>query len=134
MLPSEVSAAPPSVPRILVVEDEPLIRFSIAETLRELDVRVVEASTADEAWEYLAGGEQVDLVFTDHLMPGSMTGGQLAARIGRRYPGLEVIVVSAYFTDREWFGRVIGKPYKLRETAEELAGIADRNRRRTMEG
>jgi CheY-like chemotaxis protein len=56
--------------RILVVEDEALIRFAIAEALRELGVSVVEAASADEAWQYLTAGGSVDLVFTDHRMRG----------------------------------------------------------------
>ena len=55
-------------PRILLVEDEPLIRFAMAEALRELGVSVVEAASADEAWQYLTAGA-ADLVFTDHQMP-----------------------------------------------------------------
>ena len=97
-------------PRILVVEDEPLIRFAIAEALRELGVSVVEAASAEEAWRYLMSGESVDLVFTDHRMPGSMTGAQLAIRIRREYPSLVVIVTSAYFDDQGWSEPIIEKP------------------------
>jgi CheY-like chemotaxis protein len=68
------------------------------------------------------------LVFTDHRMPGSMTGAQLAARIRRQYPTVIVIVTSAYFEDREWSERVVTKPYNLLETAADLAGRALRRR------
>jgi CheY-like chemotaxis protein len=81
------------VPRILVVEDEALIRFAIAEALRELGVSVVEAASADEAWQSLTAGGSVDLVFTDHRMPGCLTGGQLATRIRLQYPSVVVIVL-----------------------------------------
>ena len=107
--------------RILVVEDEPLIRFAMAEALRELGVSVVEAASADEAWQYLTAGGSVDLVFTDNRMPGSMTGAQLAVRVRRQFPGLIVIVTSAYFDDREWSEPVLTKPYHLFETAADLA-------------
>jgi CheY-like chemotaxis protein len=119
---SGVESAPQSVPpRILVVEDEPLIRFAMAEALRELGVSVVEAASADEAWQYLMAGGPVDLVFTDHRMPGSMTGAKLATRIRRQYPNLIVIVTSANFDDREWTEPVLTKPYSLFETATNLA-------------
>jgi CheY-like chemotaxis protein len=107
--------------RILVVEDEVLIRFAVAEALRELGVSVVEAASADEAWQYLAGGGSVDLVFTDHRMPGAMTGAQLAARIKQQYPSLVVIVTSAHFEDRGWSEPVLTKPYNIIETAADLA-------------
>ena len=115
------------VPRILVVEDEALIRFAIAEALRELGVSVVEAASADEAWQYLTAGGSVDLVFTDHRMPGSMTGGQLATRVRLQYPSLVVIVTSGYFDDRGWSEPIVPKPYNPFETATALAERA-RNR------
>ena len=102
---SGVEAAPQVAPaRILVVEDEPLTRFAMAEALRDLGVSVVEAASADEAWQYLMAGGSVDLVFTDHWMSGSMTGAQLAARIRRQYPTLLVIVTSGHFDKLEWSG------------------------------
>jgi hypothetical protein len=56
---------------ILLVEDDPLVRFPIAEALRDLGISVVEAATADEAWEHLrVAASTVDLVFTDYNMPG----------------------------------------------------------------
>ena len=111
-------------PRILLVEDEPLIRFAMAEALRELGVSVVEAASADEAWQYLTAGGAADLVFTDHRMPGSMTGSQLAAWIRRRRPLLGVIVTSGYFDDREWGEPILPKPYDLLKTAAALAELA----------
>src|ERR1700683_3265469 len=87
--------------RILVVEDEAFIRFAMAEALREKGVCVVEAASADEAWQYLTAGGSVDLVFTDHRMPGSMTGAQLAARIRRHYPDLIVIINPRIFDIRK---------------------------------
>ncbi len=125
----QVESAPESAPaRILVVEDEAFIRFALAEALRELGVSVVEAATADEAWRYLTAGGSVDLVFTDHLMPGSMTGAQLAARIRREYPIVVVIITSGYFNDREWSEPIVAKPYDLVETATALTERV-RNRR-----
>jgi CheY-like chemotaxis protein len=105
--------------RILVVEDEAFIRFAMAEALREKGVSVVEAASADEAWQYLTAGGSVDLVFTDHRMPGSMTGAQLAARITTQYR-IAVIVTSAFFNDLEWSEPIVVKPYNLFEIATKL--------------
>jgi CheY-like chemotaxis protein len=124
---SEIETARQTIPaRVLVVEDEPLTRFTIAEALRDLGVSVVEAASADEAWQYLTAGGSAELVFTDHRMPGSMTGAQLAARIRRQYPDLTVIVTSAYFDDRELTEPVLKKPYNLFITAADLAEQARR--------
>ena len=97
--------------RILVLEDEPLIRFAMAEALRELGILVVEAASADEAWQYLLAGGSVDLDFTDHRMPGSMTGAHLAARIRQHY-SIGVVLTSAFFHDLEW-SVVVPEPYNL---------------------
>jgi CheY-like chemotaxis protein len=105
--------------RILVVEDEAFIRFAMAEALREKGVCVVEAASADEAWQYLTAGGSVDLVFTDHRMPGSMTGAQLAARIRTQYR-IAVIVTSAFFNDLEWSEPIVVKPYSIFEIATKL--------------
>ena len=76
----EVEALRSSVPRVLVVEDEPLIRFAIAEALREEGVTVIEAATGDEAWEHFQRDTDIDIIFTDHRMPGTVSGADLAAR------------------------------------------------------
>jgi len=124
---SESNGEPqPHGARILVVEDEPLIRFGIAEALRDVGAYVVEAASADEAWDYLSSGEMVDVVFTDHRMPGSMTGRQLASRIARQYPAIKVILTSAYLDDREWTAPVLAKPYAVNQTAEALVRLARR--------
>jgi CheY-like chemotaxis protein len=128
---SEPWAEPqPGPPCILVVEDEPLIRSAIAEALRDLGISVIEAATADEAWEYLTTCAPVDLVFTDHRMPGSKSGAQLATNIRQRYPQLKIVITSAVFDTREWSGPFFSKPYPLFETAVELVELALENRRR----
>ena len=106
------------------MEDEPLIRFGIAEALRELGAYVVEASTADEAWDYLESGASVNLVFTDHRMPGSMTGRQLASRIARKYPAMKVVLTSGYLDDWGWTAPVLAKPYDVDDTAAALVRLA----------
>ena len=127
---SGVQTAPQSAPaRILVVGDEPLIRFAMAEALRELGVSVAEAKSADEAWQYLTTGGSVDLIFTDHRMPGSMTGAQLAARIRQQYPTLIVIVTSAHLDGQEWPGPLQTKPYNISKVAADLAERALRRRK-----
>jgi CheY-like chemotaxis protein len=116
--------------RIVVVEDEPLVRFAIAEALRDLGVAVVEATTADEAWDYLSTGAPVDLVFTDHQMPGSMTGTQLAVLIKQHYPLIKIIIASGYINIPERTVRVLSKPYDMLKTAADLAGMAIMNRQK----
>jgi PAS domain S-box-containing protein len=79
----------------LLVDDEELVRMSTAEMLHDLGYAVVEASSAEEAIRLLQGGEAVDVLLTDHLMPG-MTGAALAHAVRDTRPGLPVLLVSGY--------------------------------------
>ncbi len=117
------TAAGPARARILVVEDEPLIRMAFSEELRALGAEVVEAANADQAWEYLTCVAMVDLIFTDHRMPGSMTGAQFAARVRRQYPNLTIIIASGHL-DEEWSGPAVKKPYLFEKMASELVELA----------
>lgn len=117
-------------PQILVVEDDFVVRFSIVTELREMGGLVVEAPNADEAWKYLSAGYPVDLVFTDHKMPGSLTGAELAKRIKAEYPNIDVIVVSGSLIDDGLAEQILCKPYPVAQTAAELM----RRARRKAEG
>ena len=80
--------------RILVVDDEPLVRESIKMILNVEGHRVETAGSGEEALQKLAK-EQYDIVFTDHIM-GGMTGEQLARAIKAKYPVQIVIMLTAY--------------------------------------
>jgi CheY-like chemotaxis protein len=109
--------------RILVVEDEVLIRALISEELREAGFSVVEASGADEALAFFAGGEHVDLVFTDVRMPGSLTGLDLARTLHALFPALLIVITSGNHgpQDAKGLGVFVPKPYNLREVVQLLA-------------
>src|SRR3546814_5839000 len=84
----------PTMPRVLVAEDDTLVRIAIAEALRDAGFRVMEAASADEALAYLEAAERVDLVFSDIQMPGSLDGFGLARRLRGRHPELPIILTS----------------------------------------
>jgi CheY-like chemotaxis protein len=80
---------------ILVVEDEVLIRFVIADYLRECGYHVMEAANAAEAVELLqVEATPIDLVFSDVQMPGDMDGFGLAHWVRANRPGLPIILTS----------------------------------------
>lgn len=81
-------------PRVLLVEDEDLIRSVFGEALRDAGCMVLEAGRADEALAYMRAGEEVDLVFSDVCMPGAFDGVELARVIGALKPALPVILTS----------------------------------------
>jgi CheY-like chemotaxis protein len=81
---------------VLVVEDDALVRTALAETLRDLRYRVVEAADADAALAVLDAGTRVAAVLTDLTMPGSMDGLGLAAAARSRLPAVPVILISGH--------------------------------------
>jgi CheY-like chemotaxis protein len=81
--------------RILIVEDNVILRYALASWLRDEGHDVLEASTGDEAKTILSSILNVDLVITDVEMPGALNGVGLVGFVRQRLPLLPVIVVSA---------------------------------------
>lgn len=110
--------------RILLVEDEMLIRMDVAATLRNAGFEVIEAARADAALEFIQSGEPVDLVFTDVQMPGDLDGLALAEMVRARYPMMPILIGSAS-PDVERaaarLGKFIPKPYNPRGVARLIA-------------
>jgi CheY-like chemotaxis protein len=104
-------------PTVLIVEDEFFVRFTTAEFLREEGYEVLEAETADEALDIFRSGAQIDLLFTDVRMPGSMDGVALATLVRREWPCVHIILTSGYAPEllsarSVAEDRVISKPYR----------------------
>jgi two-component system, response regulator PdtaR len=115
----------PRTARILVVEDEALIRVLIAEELRLGGFSVIEADRADDALTYIKAGEQVDLVFSDIRTPGSLNGLQLAETLREKYPDIPVILTSGNALPRH-VGVVeafVPKPYDVMQTIALMSSI-----------
>jgi two-component system, response regulator PdtaR len=82
---------------VLVVEDDPLVRFVAVAILGDAGFETVEAGDAAQALEVLQANDRIDVLFTDVRMPGRMNGFELALVAQRKWPELRVIVTSAYF-------------------------------------
>lgn len=80
--------------RVLIVEDDPLIRQNVADYLANAGFEVMEARTGDEALDLLAGTDPVDLIFTDVHMPGRANGNKVGLVAKQLRPGLPVIHAS----------------------------------------
>ena len=81
--------------RVLVVDDDPLVRMGTAAMLEDLGHQAIETSSGAGAVEILSSDAGFDLVITDHAMPG-MTGADLARLIFSTYPKLPVILATGY--------------------------------------
>jgi signal transduction histidine kinase/CheY-like chemotaxis protein len=81
--------------RLLLIDDELLVRSATADMLADLGYDVIEAASAEEALDLLEREPHVDGIVTDHLMPG-MTGVDLARLVRRKRPGTPVLIISGY--------------------------------------
>jgi two-component system, response regulator PdtaR len=100
---------------ILLVEDDVLVRFVVADRLRDAGLAVIEAATADEALSYLVTGGRVDLAFTDIEIPGSMNGLELANKLKSAEPDLPLILTSGKFMSQNIgaLGLFLSKPFAI---------------------
>jgi CheY-like chemotaxis protein len=85
----------PSVPTVLVVEDDGLVRAGISRLLQSEGYNVLEAPNGAAALELVDGGDLIALVLTDLRMP-VMDGRQLASALARRRPSLPIVVMSGF--------------------------------------
>ena len=106
--------------RILVVEDEALIRWSISETLGQEGHTVIEADNAASAIEAMDTDEDIDVVLLDYRLPDS-NDLNLLANVRRLQPRSAVVMMTAYGTPEVTAGalalgayRVVGKPFDMR--------------------
>ncbi|KFG70819.1 response regulator [Microvirga sp. BSC39] len=101
---------------VLLVEDEPLVRMTAADELEEAGFQVLEAANADVAIAVLESrSEEVQVLFTDVDMPGSMDGLELAEQVHRCWPHVLLLISSGYARPHPDeipdHGRFMPKPY-----------------------
>ncbi len=85
--------------RILVVEDNPDVRCTVDELLQQLGYKVVLAANGDAAMDVLQSGAEVDLIFTDVVMPGTIKSADLAAWAKLQQPAIPVVFTSGHTRD-----------------------------------
>ncbi|WP_333795318.1 response regulator [Hyphomicrobium sp.] len=124
----ELSNLAPGSPAatILVVEDEPLLRFTLAMELNQAGLRVREAASVDEAETVLAAGARIDLIVTDIELAGSRSGLELAQAVRSLHPHIRVIVVSANTPEPDITGiadAFFGKPYDINRLIQRIRDL-----------
>ncbi|MGP9820795.1 PAS domain S-box protein [Salinarimonas sp. NSM] len=109
---------------VLVVDDEDLVRASVADMLVDLGFDVGEATSGEEALRLIDEGGRYELLVTDHLMPG-MSGVDLARAAGRSRPALPVLIVSGYAEVDSIAPDLprLTKPFRPVELAEQIARL-----------
>jgi len=123
---------PRGTERLMLVEDDPIVREHVARQLRGLGYSLMEASDATSALLALRSDQRIDLLFTDVVMPGGMNGAELAAAARQLRPGLPVLFSSGYTAGASGLHGTLGadalllsKPYRRRELAEKVRQALD---------
>ena len=114
--------------RILIVDDEENQRKTLSIGLKHEGFEVFSAASAPEALEVLSATSGIEVAVIDLMMPG-INGLDLARQIGRIYPGIRVVLASAYHLSARQFERAdcgacafIPKPYSLPDLCRALRG------------
>jgi PAS domain S-box-containing protein len=118
---------------VLVVEDQPGVRNYVEKVLKGSGMEVTLCEHGDAALELLEAGNAFDLLFTDVVMPGSLSGPQLAEEAGKHLPEIKILFTSGYpiaalqEADAEAARTLtlLMKPYRTRDLRKTIAGLLD---------
>jgi CheY-like chemotaxis protein len=113
------------IPVVLLVEDELLVRMAAADDLQDAGFHVLEAANADVALAVLETcSDNVQVLFTDIDMPGSMNGLDLAESVQQRWPHISLLISSAYHKPHPEQipdeGRFVPKPYSSEDVVQHI--------------
>ena len=117
----------PAKPKVLLVDDDDLVREQVGEQLADLGYEVASAASGAEALEILEQAPDVDLLFADVVMPNGMGGRELADKARRLRPDLKVLFSSGYFRgalvekgELDVDVECLAKPYRMSQLADKL--------------
>jgi signal transduction histidine kinase/CheY-like chemotaxis protein len=112
--------------RVLFVEDDPLVREAVVRGLEDCGFDVIVAADGDRALAMLDGGLDADVVFSDIVMPGRVSGVDLAGILRERRPGLPVVLATGYTDQRAVIPgvQVLAKPYEIDQLVDLLSNLS----------
>lgn len=134
----EAVVLPPTEPvaagqTVLVVDDEPLVRMLVVDTLEELGYTAIEAGDGPSGMKVIESDARIDLLITDVGLPNGMNGRQVAEAARQLRPGLQVLFITGYAENAvlnhghlEHGMQVVTKPFDMGELTQRIeAMIAD---------
>ncbi|WP_370402492.1 PAS domain S-box protein [Sulfitobacter sp. JB4-11] len=117
---------------VMIVEDNPKVRKLSIERIRDLGFQTEEATSGDDAYQMLKNGSKADIVFSDLVMPGSMNGYDLAARVEVEFPQIKVLLTSGYASDvvtgtmaHDRAYDILHKPYRQSDLGRRLHALLE---------
>jgi two-component sensor histidine kinase/CheY-like chemotaxis protein len=124
-VPDIMASSPSAALRaVLVVEDEMMLRMRAVDIVEDAGFTPIEAVNADDALAILESRSDIELLFTDIQMPGSMDGLKLAYAVHKRWPSIKIILVSGQLKltddDKPADSRFFGKPLDVKQMIAEL--------------
>jgi PAS domain S-box-containing protein len=114
---------------VLVVEDDPDVRTLSVALLRSLGYEILETADGQTALKALESAPRVNLVFTDMVLPGGMSGPELAAEVESRFPGMAVLYTSGYTELANFHEGTLGEDTELLQKPYRKADLAWKVRR-----
>ncbi|HEY0412614.1 MAG TPA: CHASE3 domain-containing protein [Allosphingosinicella sp.] len=133
-----VRAAPPAPEAatrgretIFVVEDNPNVRSTVLRQLKDLGYATIDAGDGASAVAMATGGAAFDLLLTDVVMPGGMTGYDVAEQLGTLRPDLKVLFTSGYTelaagnAHAAQAGPLLSKPYRKQDLGRAVRAVLD---------
>lgn len=110
--------------KVLLIDDEDLVRSSTADMLADLGYEVTEATSAEEALQLLNDGHEPDFVVTDHLMAG-MNGTEFGRIVQAQWPDVRVLIISGYAESDGIAPDLprLTKPFRMADLAASLAEL-----------
>ena len=121
-----MEASQPGRATILVVDDDPLVRDYAETVLADAGYAVLTAADGAAALGLVRGPHGIDLLFTDIVMPG-IDGFEVAQQARDAKPGLKILFTSGYANDLRRADRLLKKPYRPQQLADEVAALLKGN-------
>ena len=117
---------------VLVVDDEPELRHLVEDYLSGLGYKTISAENAKQALGVLEDAEHIDLLFSDVVMPGGMSGEVLAERAVRLRPDIKVLLTTGFTNEaakvagaQTYSGEILPKPFRRDDLARKIREILD---------
>jgi two-component sensor histidine kinase len=113
-----------ALPNVLIVEDEMVLRMRAVDIVEDAGFTPIEAVNADDALAILESRSDIELLFTDIQMPGSIDGLKLAHAVHERWPLIKIMIVSGQLkltdADKPLDSRFFGKPLDVKHMVTQM--------------